>query len=112
MEEEHEEEEEDDWGDDFGTFEEAAEFAEAQPAGQAAEQAPAPPLPQEAPHAEAPEAVGALGAPDLYSASPEELFDLVSPVHAYRTERALTLSHLEPCILSYLQLASLWLHGD
>ncbi len=112
MEEEHEE---DDWGDDFGTFEEAAEFAEAQPAGQAAEQAPAPPLPQEAPHAEAPEAaeaVGALGAPDLYSASPEELFDLVSPVHAYRTERALTLSHLEPCILSYLQLASLWLHGD
>ena len=112
MEEEHEEEEEDDWGDDFGTFEEAAEFAEAQPAGQAAEQAPAPPLPQEAPHAEAPEAVGALGAPDLYSASPEELFDLVSPVHAYQTERALTLSHLEPCILSYLQLASLWLHGD
>ena len=106
------EEEEDDWGDDFGTFEEAAEFAEVQLAGQAAEQAPAPQLPQEAPHAEAAEAVGALGAPDLYSASPEELFDLVSPVHAYRTERALTLSHLEPCILSYLQLASLWLHGD
>ena len=111
---EQKEEEEEDWGDDFGTFEEAAELADAQPAGQAAEQAPVPPLPQEAPHAEAPEAIGTSEAPDLYSASPEELFDLVSPP-ACRPDwkSSLMLSHLELALWNFIISAInvLWLHG-
>lgn len=36
----------DDWGDDFGTFEEAADVAEGQPASESAEQTASAPLPE------------------------------------------------------------------
>lgn len=77
MDQEAGDEDDEDWGDDFGTFEEAAEAPEEQPASQAAEPVPAPPLP-EAPT----EDVQESEISQLFSASREELLQMVRPVEA------------------------------
>lgn len=68
----------DDWGDDFGTFEEAAEVADEQPSARAAEHAPASPLP-EAPS----ENVEVSEMSELFSASPDELLQAVCVPHLW-----------------------------
>ena len=77
MDQEAGDEDDDDWGDDFGTFEEAAEAPEEQPASQAAEPVPAPPLPEAST-----EDVQESEISQLFSASPEDLLQMVCPVEA------------------------------